>query len=50
MKGQQAQATDRINSVQRAPRPSFLDAGLRIIGSGLDAYSTYQKQQQAPAA
>jgi hypothetical protein len=43
MKGLKAQATDRINSVQRAPRPSFLDAGLRIIAGGLDSYSDYKK-------
>jgi hypothetical protein len=49
MKGQQAQATDRINSVQRAQRPSFLDAGLRILGAGVDSYAEYKKtQQQAP--
>lgn len=42
MKGIKAQATDRINSVQRAQRPSFLDAGLRIVGAGVQSYTQYQ--------
>lgn len=33
---------DRINSVQRAVKPSFLDAGLKIAGAGLDAYTGYK--------
>jgi hypothetical protein len=40
--GIQAQAKDRINSVQR---PSFLDAGLRILGAGMDSYGVYQDQK-----
>jgi hypothetical protein len=38
MRGIQAQAKDRINSVQR---PNFFDAGLRIAGAGLGATGTY---------
>lgn len=34
---------DRVNSVQRAVRPSFASVGLRILGSGMDAYSGYKK-------
>ncbi|MDR7145555.1 hypothetical protein [Rhizobium sp. BE258] len=49
MKGIRANAEDRINSVQRASKPSFWDAGLRIMGSGLDAYNTsYERQQKNP--
>lgn len=42
MKGIKAQADDRINSVQRAAKPSFFDAGLRIATAGLDSYSGYK--------
>ncbi|MBB2681892.1 UNVERIFIED_ORG: vacuolar-type H+-ATPase subunit H [Rhizobium esperanzae] len=38
MKGIRSNAEDRINSVQRAAKPSFFDAGLRIVGEGLDQY------------
>lgn len=39
MKGVRANAEDRINSVQRAAKPSFWDAGLRIAGAGLKSHS-----------
>lgn len=42
LKGIHAQTKDRINSVQRATPPSFLSAGLRIAGAGMDAYSQYK--------
>lgn len=45
MKGIQSNAEDRINSVQRAAKPSFFDAGLRIGGAGLDSYNSYKQPQ-----
>ncbi|SDM28822.1 hypothetical protein [Ensifer sp. YR511] len=45
MKGIRANAEDRINSVQRAAKPSFFDAGLRIAGAGLSSYSDYKDRQ-----
>jgi hypothetical protein len=50
LKGIKYGAQDRINSVQRASKPSFFDAGLRIAGGGLDAYSGYKQRQQRDAA
>jgi len=46
-KGQAAQAVDRINSVPRGTKPSFIDAGLRIGAAGLNAYTDYQKRSRA---
>ncbi|MBD9558450.1 hypothetical protein [Ensifer sp. ENS03] len=46
MKGIRANAEDRINSVQRAAKPSFFDAGLRIAGAGLDQYSEAAERQR----
>ncbi|TWS94989.1 hypothetical protein [Reyranella sp. CPCC 100927] len=43
MKGVQAQAETRINSVPRGQKPSFIDAGLRIIGAGIGAYSDRER-------
>lgn len=37
-----AQAEDRINSVQRAARPSFFSTGLKIAGTGLNFYNEYK--------
>lgn len=37
------QTVDRINSVPTAKRPSFLDAGLRIAGAGLDSFAAYKR-------
>ena len=45
MKGIRANTEDRINSVQRAAKPSFWDAGLRIAGAGLDSYSSSKNRQ-----
>lgn len=42
LRGLNAQATDRIRSIQRAPRPSFLPTALRIGSGGMDAYSDYK--------
>lgn len=42
MKGIEAETTNRINSVQRAPKPSFLNAGLQIGASALGAYNQYK--------
>ena len=42
----QAQAADRINSVQRAASPSFFTTGLGILGSGLDSYSAFKDRQR----
>lgn len=50
MKGVQAEARDRIDSVQRARRPSFFDAALRIAGAGFDSYSGYVDRQRTAAA
>ncbi len=50
MKGIRSNAEDRINSVQRAAKPSFWDAGLRIAGAGLDGFSssaTIQENRRA---
>lgn len=50
MKGVRANAEDRINSVQRAAKPSFWDAGLRIAGAGLDGFTnnaTIQENRRA---
>ncbi|GGD98165.1 virion core protein, T7 gp14 family [Rhizobium anhuiense] len=46
MKGIRSNAEDRINSVQRAAKPSFFDAGLRIAGAGLDSYNDYKARQR----
>lgn len=42
LRGIQAQTDDRINSVQRASKPSKFAAALRIAGTGVDAYSGYK--------
>jgi hypothetical protein len=42
--GSSYRTVDRINSVQRATPPSFLDAGLRIASAGLDARSSYMRR------
>lgn len=46
MRGIRANAEDRINSVQRAAKPSFFDAGLRIAGAGLSSYTQSQERQR----
>lgn len=43
MDSTQAQATSRINSVQRATPPSFADAALRIVSAGVGALGNYNK-------
>ena len=45
MKGIRANAEDRINSVKRASKPSFFDAGLRIAGAGIDAYTASEERK-----
>ncbi len=45
MKGIRANAEDRINSVQRAAKPSFFDAGLRIAGVGIDSYTASEDRK-----
>lgn len=40
-KGVRAKAIDRANSIQPATPPSFLAAGLRIAGAGMDAFGSY---------
>lgn len=42
-RGQSYEALDRVNSQPRAPKPSFVGAGLRIAAGGLDAYSKHKK-------
>lgn len=37
-KGQSYEALDRINSVPRGTKPSFLEAGLRIAASGISSF------------
>lgn len=53
MRGFQSKAQDRINSVQRANKPSFLDTGLRIASAGLGSVNDYNdriyKQKMAAA-
>lgn len=50
MQGIQSETQSRINSVQRVKKPSFWDAGLRILGAGINAgTSIYQSQQKAGA-
>ncbi len=44
MKGLEATANSRINSItpiKPVTQPSFLDAGMRIVGGGMDAYGKY---------
>lgn len=36
-------AVDRINSVQRGQKPSFIGLGLKIAGSGFDSVSQYRR-------
>lgn len=43
MHGIRSTAEDRINSVPKPVRPSFIDAGLRIAGAGMNAYTSYKK-------
>jgi hypothetical protein len=45
MKGIRSNAEDRINSIQRAAKPSFFDAGLRIAGAGLNSYNSYEDRK-----
>ena len=45
MDGVKAQTTSRINSVQKAAKPSFLPYAIGIASSGLDAYSTHIKKK-----
>lgn len=46
IRGIQSNAEDRINSVQRAAKPSFFNTGLSIAAKGFDAINTYQDNQQ----
>lgn len=41
--GTQAQAESRINSVQRPTPPNFFDAGIRLLGSVVNAGQTYMQ-------
>lgn len=41
MDSQRAQAQNQINAMPKVAKPSFLDAGLRIAGAGLDAATGY---------
>lgn len=41
--GIHSQAESRANSIPEPTKPSFLDAGLRILGSGADAFGSYRK-------
>lgn len=43
MHGIRSQAEDRINAVPKPVKPSFIDAGLRIAGAGLNSYTQYKK-------
>lgn len=49
MKGIRAKAEDRINSVQRAARPTFFNTGLKIAGAGLDSYNTQRRLEKDAA-
>jgi hypothetical protein len=37
------QTVDRINSVPRARKPSFVDAGLKVAAGAVDSFSSYKK-------
>jgi len=51
MKSIQTNAQDRINSVQRAAKPSFFDAGLRIAAAGMDETKGYiDRNPSSPTA
>jgi len=41
-KGQSYEALDRVNSVQRAIKPSFAATGLKIAAAGIDAFSSFK--------
>jgi hypothetical protein len=43
MHGIRSVAEDRINSVPKPVKPSFIDAGLRIAGAGMNTYTQYRK-------
>lgn len=43
MHGIRSTAEDRTHSVAKPVRPNFLDAGLRIAGAGMNAYTNYKK-------
>jgi hypothetical protein len=45
MEGSQGQANARINSVQQAAGPSFLDAAVRVAGSVVGAAGTYYQMK-----
>lgn len=40
------QTAGRINSVSQGQKPSFLDAGVRILGGAVDAFGSYQRYNQ----
>ncbi|RVB05688.1 hypothetical protein [Mesorhizobium sp. M7A.F.Ca.CA.004.02.1.1] len=44
MDSTRATAEGRINSVDQGQKPSFADAAIRILGAGVDAYSTYKSK------
>jgi hypothetical protein len=43
----QAQAQSRINSLPQPQKPSFFDAGIRILGSALNAGQTFMQYKDA---
>lgn len=45
VRGIRANAEDRINSVQRAAKPSFFNTGLTIAAQGLGSYNDYADRQ-----
>jgi hypothetical protein len=41
MESTKAGAQNQINSMRISPRPSILETGLKIVGAGLNAGSSY---------
>lgn len=40
------QTAGRINSVSQGQKPSFMDAGIRILGGAVDAFGSYNRYKQ----
>jgi phage protein D len=49
-KGIRATAEDRANSIAPATPPSFMSAGLRILGNGVDSFGSYNRNIAAKRA
>lgn len=47
MDGTSHQTASRINSVQKAQKPSFASAAVRILSAGVESYGTYSRYKSA---